>query len=185
MSERFKLAVRRETRQLPVYALAMARKDRTMGADLRRSGMECAPIRIAASFPNAPPPPPPPGPQAPAGRADQDPNRFGQGCGGMLTQGLISGRKMTLTQLANLLARFLNKSVLDMTGLSGDFDIDLVYTPDQTPTAPDGGPRPVTGPSDGPSIFTAIQEQLGLKLESTRGPVNVLVIDHVERPTPD
>jgi bla regulator protein BlaR1 len=186
LKDRFKLTVRGETKQLPVYALVMARKDRTMGVDLRRSGTECAPIRIPASFPNAPPPPPPPGPQAPPGpRADQDPNRFGQGCGGMLTPGLISARKMTMTQLANLLSRFLNRSVMERTGLTGDFDVDLVYTPDQMPTAAAGGPPPVTGPPDGPSIFTATQEQLGLRLQSTKGPVEIVVIDSVQQPTPD
>ena len=103
----------------------------------------------------------------------------------MLTPGLISARKMTMTQLANLLSRFLNCVVIERTGLTGDFDVDLVYTPDQMPTGRDGGPPPLTGPSDGPSIFTALQEQLGLKLESTRGPVEVLVIDSVQEPTPD
>jgi uncharacterized protein (TIGR03435 family) len=62
--------------------------------------------------------------------------------------------------------------IVDRTGLKGGFKMDLEYSPDQTAT-------------DKPSIFTAVQEQLGLKLESTRGPVNVVVIDHVERPTED
>lgn len=102
-----------------------------------------------------------------------------------MTPGLISARKMTMTQLANLLSRFLNRVVIERTGLTGDFDVDLVYTPDQMPTGRDGGPLSLTGPSDGPSIFTAVQEQLGLRLQSTRGPVDVLVIDRVEHPTPD
>jgi uncharacterized protein (TIGR03435 family) len=101
----------------------------------------------------------------------------------MLTPGLISARKMTMTQLANLFSRFLNRFVIERTGLVGDFDVDLVYTPDQMPTGLGGGPPPVTGPSDGPSIFTALQEQLGLKLESTKGPVDVLVVDRADRPS--
>jgi uncharacterized protein (TIGR03435 family) len=62
--------------------------------------------------------------------------------------------------------------VVYKTGLDGRFDVDLEYSPDQTAT-------------DKPSIFAAVQEQLGLKLESDTGPVDVVVIDHIERPTED
>ncbi len=95
----------------------------------------------------------------------------------MLAPGLVSARKMTMRQFANLLGRFVGRMVVDRTGLDGNYDIDLNYTPDQ------GGPAWI--PSDWPSLFTAVQEQLGLKLESTRGPVDVLVIDSVRMPTPD
>ncbi|HMD36540.1 MAG TPA: TIGR03435 family protein, partial [Vicinamibacterales bacterium] len=144
------------------------------------------PIRIpsSANIPNAPPPPPPPGGGAPAPadpRADTDPNRVGGACGGMLTPGLISGRTMTMAQLANLFSRFLTRMVVDRTGLAGEFDVDLVYTPDQMPQQV-GAFAPLSPPSDGPSIFTAVQEQLGLKLESTKGPVAVLVVERVEAP---
>jgi uncharacterized protein (TIGR03435 family) len=71
-----------------------------------------------------------------------------------------------------LLATASGRIVVNRTGLQGPFTIDLEYSPDQTA-------------SDLPSIFTAVQEQLGLKLESSRAPVDVLVIDSVERPTPD
>jgi uncharacterized protein (TIGR03435 family) len=75
--------------------------------------------------------------------------------------------------------------VLDKTGLSGVFDFDLTWTPDRPFQAPpDAPPLPPIDPN-GPSIFTAVQEQLGLKLESTKGPVPVLVIDHAEQPTRD
>jgi len=185
LKDRFKIAMHTETRELPVFTLAMARKDGKTGTDLRPSGADCLPIRIpsSANFPNAPPPPPPPpGAQAPADpRVNTDPNRVGGSCGGMLTPGLVSGRKMTMTQFANLLARFLNSVVIDQTGLTGDFDIDLVYTPDQMPQRV-GGFAPLSPPADGPSIFTAVQEQLGLKLEPGKGPVPVLVIDHIELP---
>jgi uncharacterized protein (TIGR03435 family) len=106
----------------------------------------------------------------------------------MLLPGRVSGRKMTMTQVANALSRFLNRIVIEQTGLTGNFDLDLEYTPDQMPLNNPGGfalPAPLVPPSDGPSIFTALQEQLGLKLESTKGPVQVLVIDHVERPSDD
>jgi hypothetical protein len=70
------------------------------------------------------------------------------------------------------------KAPRDDAGLNGRFDVDLAWTPDQPPRPPDVDPN-------GPMLFDAIQDQLGLKLESTRGPVDVLVIDHVERPTED
>jgi len=80
-----------------------------------------------------------------------------------------------MERLAGALSGPVNRTVRDHTGLKGNFDVALEWTPDDlTPN----GPSAV-------SIFTALQEQLGLKLEPTRGPVDVLVIDHVERPTPD
>ena len=78
--------------------------------------------------------------------------------------------------------------VIDRTGLTGRFDLDLEWTPDQMPPPPPPGAPPSVlppPPADGPSLFAAIQEQLGLKLEATRGPVEVLVIDSAERPMPD
>ena len=75
--------------------------------------------------------------------------------------------------------------VVDRTGLIGNFDITLAWTPDQMPQGPPGGPDLPSIDPNGPSLFTALQEQLGLKLESTKGSVDVLVIDHVEQPTPD
>jgi len=64
-------------------------------------------------------------------------------------------------------------------------DVELQFSTEGLPGAPTGPPGVERPPSEGPSIFTAVQDQLGHKLESTKGPVDVLVIDHVERPTPD
>ena len=77
--------------------------------------------------------------------------------------------------------------VVDKTGLTDRFDFELKWTPDQLPQGPPPPGAPPLPPIDpnGPSIFTAVQEQLGLKLESQRGPVPVVVIDHVEQPTED
>jgi uncharacterized protein (TIGR03435 family) len=74
--------------------------------------------------------------------------------------------------------------VIDKTGLTGRFEFTLTWTPEQMPTAT---PPPGVPPIDpnGPSFFTALQEQLGLKLQSARGPVEVVVVDSVEHPTPD
>lgn len=93
---------------------------------------------------------------------------------------------MPIAALAANLSMRLNRAVLDRTDLAGNFDITLEFTPDQLPpgavdNAPPNGPPPA--PADGPSLFTALQEQLGLKLEPRRGPVEFLVIDQVDRPT--
>ncbi len=81
--------------------------------------------------------------------------------------------------------------MIDQTGLTGKYDFTLRWTPDQgsvaTPARPDGPipetDSPTSSEGSGPSIFTAVQEQLGLKLESTKGPVEIIVIDHIERPS--
>ena len=76
--------------------------------------------------------------------------------------------------LSRVLSDRLSRAVVDKTGLPDKYDFTLKFSPDDAPPSPD---------SDAPSIFTAIQEQLGLKLESSKGPVQVLVIDHVEMPS--
>jgi uncharacterized protein (TIGR03435 family) len=84
------------------------------------------------------------------------------------------------------LASRVNRTVLNKTGLAGNYSFTLDFTPDQIPPGGfqlNGAPRPIN--PDGPSIFTALQEQLGLKLDSQRGPVEMLVIEGVEQPTPD
>ena len=92
------------------------------------------------------------------------------------------------SQLATMLGNMLGRPIYDRTNLTGSFDIQLEYTPDQMPQLPPGVTLPpgLTLPSpDGPSLSTALQEQLGLKLENTRGPVDVIVIDSVSQPEPD
>ena len=88
----------------------------------------------------------------------------------------INGRRVSMDSFAIALTGSVFKQrVINRTGLNGEFDLDLRFTPDLSP-----GATPEL-----PSIFTAVQEQLGLKLEPSRGPVEVLVIDSVQRPTPD
>ena len=89
-----------------------------------------------------------------------------------------------LSQLASVLSSMVQRVVIDKTGLTGNFDFELKWTPDQMPQGLVPGAPPTSNP-DGPSIFTALLEQLGLKLNSAKQRVDVLVIDHVERPTPD
>jgi uncharacterized protein (TIGR03435 family) len=93
-------------------------------------------------------------------------------CGYNGLSGHLTGGWITTAMLSNLLAGAVERVVVDRTGLDGRFDVELEWSPDQTAT-------------DKPSIFSAVQEQLGLKLESDRGPVDVVVIDHVEKPTED
>jgi uncharacterized protein (TIGR03435 family) len=83
--------------------------------------------------------------------------------------------KMSMTQLANLLVLDVKRPVKDETGLQGDFAFTLEWNPDMRDTVDQPGARP--------SLFTALQEQLGLKLESTKGPVEVLAIDRAEKPS--
>jgi uncharacterized protein (TIGR03435 family) len=181
LEERFKLTVYTETRDSPIYALVVARSDGKprseikLGSQLRRSGADCLPPTAPAGAPA--PPPPPPG--AGAGRGDQCPSIQGPG--------LISGRKMTMARLADALAPSVSRVVIDRTSLDGNFDLDLQWLPDQPRQ---GGPLAngaggfVPSP-DLPSIFTAVQEQLGLKLDSQRGPADILVIERAEKPTED
>jgi uncharacterized protein (TIGR03435 family) len=98
--------------------------------------------------------------------------------------GTLSAGSTTMSTLAAVLTASgaVERVVVDRTGLTGHFDIELRWTPTALPPAAASGDDLA---SDAPSIFTAAQEQLGLKLESTTGPVDVLVIDHVEHPTED
>ena len=100
----------------------------------------------------------------------------------------LKGTGVSLAQLATTLSNIMQRPVVDQTGLPGIFDMHMEWAADQsTPGfwAPGLGPAPGGGPQDpgGASIFTVIQEQLGLKLESTHGPVMILVIDHAEKPS--
>jgi uncharacterized protein (TIGR03435 family) len=90
-----------------------------------------------------------------------------------------------MEQLGRGLANQVRRVVVDKTGLTGFYDADLEFTPEFRPQPPPGAPPLPGPPEDGPSIYTAIQEQLGLKLESRRGPVDVIVIERVEALIPD
>jgi len=102
----------------------------------------------------------------------------------MLTPGHISARKLTIARFAYSLSLFVSRDIVDKTNLSGELDMDLHWLPDQMPSVTSGR---LLSPVDStaPPLFTAIQEQLGLKLEPSRGPVEVLVIESVDKPTED
>ena len=95
--------------------------------------------------------------------------------------GHMTGVKATMPMLANTLTRPLQRKVVDETGLAGAYNFELRFLPDRKPPRPGDDAAPPTG--DGPSLFTALQEQLGLSLKAGKGPVEVLVIDHAERPS--
>jgi len=170
LADWFMLAQHAETRDLPLYALVLARNDGRLGPALRPATAECV-TRLAGRSAAAGPP-----------SLDDD-----LPCGTTrVGPGNISGGATTMAQFAALLARWVNRTVVNKTGLSEAYQITLRWTPDQLPAG--RGPLPPDGPigafdPNGPSIFSAVEEQLGLKLEAQRGPVNVIVIDHAERPT--
>jgi len=169
LTERFKLSIHHETRDAPIYALVLANRDGRLGPQLHRSEVDCNAL-FARGPANAPPPAPP----APGQRS---PCRIGVGLG------TITISSQSISTVARLLSRLMDRPVLDRTGLSGVFDLDLSFDPGGLPGLPPPPPGADRPPSDAPSVFTAVQEQLGLKLESTKGPVDVLVVDHVEHPT--
>jgi uncharacterized protein (TIGR03435 family) len=86
----------------------------------------------------------------------------------------LQGRKRSIEQLALILANELGRPVVDETGLTGEYDYTVKYAPNLTPAQTDGG-------SDGPDLLAAVQEQLGLKLESKKGPIEMLVVDGGQR----
>lgn len=105
----------------------------------------------------------------------------GTPCGDLRNSpGHTFGRNLTAAELADSLSFFVGRFVLDKTGLTGKYDIDLQWTPDSVRLQSSASPE--VQDSTGPSIFTALQQQLGLRLETTKAPVKILVIEHVERP---
>ncbi len=175
LAERFKMVAHRETRELPIYALVLARRDGKPGPQLRQAVTDCA-ARAAAARSGGPPPGPPPGPDSPVT------------CGMRMMPGKMLFGGMPLSQFANGLSPQVQRVVLDRTGLAGNWDFELSYAPEQTQAPPGGFPAGVELPAadpNAPNLFTAVQEQLGLKLEPARGPVEVLVIDRIEQPTED
>ena len=98
-----------------------------------------------------------------------------------LRAGRIAGEALPMSMIAGMLTGLSGRRVVSKTGLMGRYDVDFRYTPDSG-QALGGTPEPTDSP-DEESLFGALQTQLGLKLESIRGPVEVLVIDHAERPS--
>jgi len=174
LADRFRLTAHHETRTMPAFVLTRAHKDGTLGNRLRPSGPQCREVQLP---PRVPVPPPPPAPEAPAieplllrGTPRRCPVLFIT----MANSSHVSAREVTMDWIAQWLAGMLQRPVVDRTSLAGSFDVDVTYTSES---------QALAGGSDAPSIGAALQEQLGLRLEATRAPVDVLVIDRVEPPT--
>lgn len=169
LEERFSLRIHYEARQLPIYAVVFSREGGKPGPGMRPTTLDCAAIRTARA------------------RGEQ---LTTEDCGGRTFPGSVSARGISMPQLISGLARLIpdvDRPVIDETGLTGTFDIDLTWLPDHLPLSNADGITPPTPvppiDSNAPSLFTALREQLGLKLVSKKGVVNVLVIDKVEQPT--
>ena len=174
MAERFTLTAHTETRELPTYALVTARNDGRFGPQLRRSSANCT---STASSVTEIGPSPPGGPPACGFFGFSPDTKFSEGRGGLAFRGL------TMSAFAKVFIPMLRRSVRDSTGLDGHFDGDFDFISElPLPPPPPGMPNPVSAPFA--SVFTVLPQQLGLRLESTKGRVDVLVIDSVEKPAP-
>jgi bla regulator protein blaR1 len=166
LTDRFKLKVSHATKEAPVYVLVVT-----------RNGPKFQEAKPGDTYPN--------------GIKGRDGHSVGHA--GMIQsgRGRIVCQGIPIASLVSMLANELGRTVVDQSSLRGNYDFTLQWAPDQNPAAvfkdtEDGKSGTAGAPppdSSGPSIFTALQEQLGLKLVSTKGPVQVLVIDHVERPS--
>jgi len=156
LAERFNLAVHREIREMNSLVLVLANKDGRLGPKMKKTDNSCDTLGTCGFVP-----------------------------GGV---GRIIGNGLDMAGIVGTLAPSQRQSIVDQTGLRGRFDIDVTYTPEpfsagalaQRGAAPMAGVDP-----NGPSIFQALREQLGLKLEARKMPVPVLVVDHIEPPTED
>ena len=169
--DRFKLETHTETREGSRFALVLARRDGRLGPKLKPHAFDCAAYLAKKS-----------GDVAEDGHKVWPP---------LCAPPISSPQRIwasvrPIDALASAIARQVGRPVIDQTGLTGNYDFDFAWSPAQrTSTATQDTVPRVPQPDEALSLFTALEEQLGLKLESTRGPVDVLVIEHVERPTPD
>ena len=162
LAERFSFQAHRETRERPVFALVRARPGGPPGPRLRRSGPDCAALARTAGE---------------SGSAWPPRSAEGRILCGVQTQGdTLTAGGYPMPEFVRYLTTQTQRVVVDRAGLEGAWDFELTFAPPDVSAA---------GSTDAPSLFTALQEQLGLKLEATRGPVEVLVVDRIERPTPD
>jgi bla regulator protein blaR1 len=168
LADRFRLKTRRETRELTVYALTIAKN----GPKIKKSKADDPAPTIADNKE--------PGP--------------GRGSVMRVGRGQIAVQAIPLSDLARVLSQQLGRTVIDKTGLEGDYDFTLEWAPDQGSGSPFGGPAEPSAKetgqgsaggseSGGPTLFAAIQEQLGLKLESQKAQVEMLVIESIEKPS--
>ena len=171
LAERFALRAHKEVRDGPTFALEIVRDDRRLGPKLRPTEIDCVAFYAAlkeSGKPNF---------VGPDGRPT---------CMMIASDRFIRASSRTIDQLAASLARQVARRVENRTGLSGNFDFDLEWTP-EIAKAPllTAGTTPPPSLDDDLSIYTALREQLGLELKATTGAIDVIVIDSVSAPTPD
>lgn len=156
LADRYKLAVHHETKELPVYALIVAKNGPKF--------QESKPDTI-----------------------DEGPIKGMDGHVTRSKRGQLEVNGISMKGLANLLHFSVGQTVVDQTGLKGRYDLSLQWTPDDVaapmPKTAEGNQPEAAPELSGPSIFTAVQKQLGLKLEPTKSPLDTIVIDHVEHPS--
>lgn len=171
LADRFKLTLDTQTKDLPIYELVVG-----------KGGPKFKETTVPPPDPNEPPPGPP--------QPGQPPRRRGIMMG--FSRGQLNMNGGSMAQLANALSDRVGRTVLDKTGLTGEYDLTLQWTPDEndalmrSEATRAGGPGPSDAPApdpNGPTLFTALQEQLGLKLESSKGPVQTFTITHIEQPS--
>jgi bla regulator protein blaR1 len=164
LAERFKMTVHQETREQPIYALVVGKN----GPKVQAAKEE--PDNIEGADPHS-----------------GTPGVTRRGSTIQMGRGELTLQKAPIAMFAEQLSNLLSRGVTDQTGLAGRYDFKLTWTPDESQMqmrGPGDAAEGAAPPSDsGPSIFTAVQEQLGLKLESAKGPVRIYVLDRIEKPT--
>jgi uncharacterized protein (TIGR03435 family) len=161
LEDRFTLRTHREEREGRIYALVLAHPDGRLGPEIRPSALDCAAILAERQ-------------RTGSGAPALDPANPVPECGATMGPRSYRGRGVKVGAMASTMSAMMRETIVDETGLTGWYDMNLSMTIENPP--PDNGP---------PSIFTALQEQLGLKLEPRRGPVETFVIDSAERPVSD
>jgi len=186
LADRFKLKVRKETRQSDVYRLVTARADGKLGEALKPAAVNCDMARGRAGGPM---PGPGAGPEPARGAAPGGP-MMGP-CQFLIAPGRFQVAGQSMAAFANSLGMQVGRPVLDETGLQGAYDFTLTFMPDPGGRGMPAGLPPPGAPElppidpNAPALPTALQEQLGLRLESGKGPVEMIVIDSIDQPTED
>jgi uncharacterized protein (TIGR03435 family) len=160
LADRFDMATHREQRQLPAYSLVVARPGSKLGKGIQPSTKDCESMGATPL-------------NSTTAQSEYD------GCTPQMGLARLKVSGVRISFLASGLTRILERPVIDKTSLSGTFDMELSWTPDPT-MMPNGVTSPPNVPPGGPSIFTALEEQLGLKIVSDRAPVDVLVVDRLK-----
>jgi uncharacterized protein (TIGR03435 family) len=184
LEDRFKLVLRPISKEMQVYALVIAEDNGRLGELLRTSELECgrpddsSPSAVGTDVPSPskgifqPPPRP-------------APNQFPQTCRVWADRDTLVAGGVPLSFLTNHLSTVLQRPVVDRTGLAGPVDFNLTWAPEPSPEESQSPGSLATDVAGAASLFTAVREQLGLRLESTRGIGSGWFVERVQRPEPN